>query len=239
MAAPELRVLPEGAIASRLKTLAETASSSELSDDTASLWRLREAAAVLIAFDPAHLHPVQDNSEFDERARLRLMADLVGNSELEAGRGWRLSNGVRQLALQRLKGKDQKTTRARLLEALAANPERSMGRAQELLEATVNGSLPAIETLNRDELAALINIVGWFRGIISGLPDSETLTRAMGLADLIYPRQQLAGRVFVGREDELQRLADHVGVLPVEGRNFTSRFRRLSTSIRELVGGQR
>jgi hypothetical protein len=78
------------------------------------------------------------------------------------------------------------------------------------------GKLPPLEDLTRDELGTIVTFTEWLTGVVDGLPSSEALARAVARAELLYPLRQLAGTGFVGRESELQRLADYVGVLPIE-----------------------
>src|SRR5581483_1847296 len=155
--------------------------------------------------------------EFDESARLRFRADLEEIGHLPTEARWKLTQGVRQLALERFRSTRPGETADRLQAALAANPNRVLSRAQQLLENALKGEIPPLDQLARDDLIALESIVSWFTGLVAGLPAAETLALTTARAELLHPLEQLTGSWFVAREDELARLADHVGVLPITG----------------------
>ena len=218
MSAPEtgLSPLPEGAVEEWLREIESAQQDPEVLDLADSLRRLREAAAVLTAFDRETLQPVSGNTPFNESARERFFADTVAVQQPQPGFGWRLTPVVRRRALEGMACTDTEQTRARLRDALAATPQRPDDRAQQLLEAAIEGDIPNAETLDRDGLIALAAIVEWLGGIVPGLPAPDTLAPLIGRAELLEPLRKLVGTSFVGREEELRRLADHVGVLDID-----------------------
>jgi cellulose synthase operon protein C len=236
MNAPEtsLRSFPKGLFASRLKALASAAKDPDRQRLRNSLSRLRQAGAVLVAFDPVSLNPVPGSEPFDEQARLAFFAELSTNDDAPRELGWGLATGMRRRALQEMKSSNPSETRQRLVAALGANPKRPTSEAQTLFEQAIAGTVPPLASLNRDQLSALAAIAEWLAGIVDGLQSVEDVSRAAARAELLHPLRQLAGAGFVGRESELQRLADHVGVLPIDlasdivagllryGRRFTS-----------------
>ena len=213
---PSLKPLPAALVSEWLQDLDSGADDPQRRILEDSLWRLRESAAVLMTFDPETLCPQPGSAAFDTNARSRFRSDIVEIDGAPAAASWALTTGIRQLALERLAGPDAEATRLRLERALAANPDRVRSEAQELLEAAIAGRVPALETLSSDQLTALSSIVSWLSGLVAGLPDRESLARVVARADLTHPFRQLTGSWFVGRQDELLRLADHVGVLPIE-----------------------
>src|SRR5581483_2208581 len=189
MSTPEkpLRPLPPGTISKWLQALGSAAESPEARRTETSLWRLREAAAVLMAFDPKTLQPAPGPGEFDESARLRFRADLEEIGHLPTEARWKLTQGVRQLALERFRSTRPGETADRLQAALAANPNRVLSRAQQLLENALKGEIPPLDQLARDDLIALESIVSWFTGLVAGLPAAETLALTTARAELLHP----------------------------------------------------
>jgi WD40 repeat protein/tetratricopeptide (TPR) repeat protein len=239
-----LRPLPPDTISDWLQALDTAGDSPDARRAEHSLWRLREAAAVLMAFDPARLRPRPGSEPFDEVARLKFLADLVAIEGAPPDVGFTLLTGVRQLALERLAARDPAATRAQLIQVLAANPDRSAGVEQRLLEEAIAGTLPAVESLNRQQLLALQSITSWLGGLVDKLPHPDDIERGMAHAEMMNPFQQLAGPWFVGRTEELHRLTDHVGVLPIDASAGTASSikqyaRRLTSSAQANISGQR
>lgn len=239
-----LRAVPRGLIASRLASLSKEKESPDRVALTESLWRLREAAAVLVAVDPATLVPVGGTEDFDERARLEFMADLVPLEGVNDRARWSLSSGIRQSALQRMKSAAPKEIRHRLQQAIAVNSNRPDGDLQTMLEKAIAGQIPEIGSLDRKGLKALATVSNWLAGILDDLPQREILSRAQSFAEFLHPRKQLADELFIGRTDELGRLADHIGALPINLSDgpvggLLSRTRRLTYSVDERLDGRR
>jgi hypothetical protein len=240
----ELRPLPTGAVKSWLAARKEAEASPEQRRVDESLWRLREAGAVLTGFDPAKLQPLPGSGPFDEKARLNFLADTVPVEGAPPQFGWRLAAGVRRLALERLKTSSLQDTRAQLLAALAANPERPKDAAQRLLEAAIAGTLPAPQELSRNQLLALSAVLEWLEGIVEGVPNPAIVARLIARADLLDPMHRLAGPEFVGRDEELRRLSDHVDVLAIDRSagvlgSIAQQARRVLNVVEESLSGAR
>ena len=172
------------------------------------------------------------------------MAEMVVNEGAPPEVGWQLSKGARMAALQELKSTDPAQTQKRLIAALHANPDRDMSKAQIMLERVIAGNVPAFDALAREDLSALVAITEWLTGILDGLPPPEAVARAASRAELLYPARQLAEAGFVGREEELQRLADHVGIQPVDVSSgflggLVSYGRRIAAFAEERFEGRR
>jgi WD40 repeat protein len=221
MSAPEtpLRPLPPGVVTEWLQALGAARDSSKGRAAESSLWRLREAAAVLMGFDPATLHPAPAGQEpFDENARLKFFADLEEVEDAPASARWKLANGVRQLTFERFKlSASAGNAQDRMRAALAANPDRLRTPGQQLLETAIEGRVPPLDTLDREQLTVLQSVLPWLQGLVEGLPTIDVLALKVARAELLHPFEQLTGSWFVARQAELARLADHVGILPISG----------------------
>ncbi len=244
MSEPALRSFPSGAIERSLEALRVTKPSPEDEALQDSRRRLREAAALLVAFDPTTLRPTEPDRTFDTRARVRFLADCAPVEDATAASGWAITSGVRTLTLQGMKASNDEATRRNLRAALDANQERPDTVAQRLVEQVVNGALPALKTLSRDQLVALRAIAEWLSGVLEELPPAYVVARFLGRAELLAPLVRLGGEVFVGRDDEMQRLADHVGALRIDASDGAFTFllrhsRRLASSVLTGLGGQR
>jgi hypothetical protein len=233
--------LPEGEVASWINALDQAADNPQSRALDESVWALRTAGAVLTSFDPATLAPYHPPGSFDEDARFTLFSEVVPveGSELRC----RLTTGTRRRALERLKSTTPAETRRRLAEALAANP-RPTDPTQKMLDAIIEGHAPDPKTLQREQLGAFAIAAEWLGGIVDGLPMPADIAQFIGRADLLDPLQRLVGAKFVGREDELRRLADHVGELDVDrsgGILATAGqyLRRGGIALDEVYGGRR
>jgi hypothetical protein len=163
----------------------------------------REAASVLVWFSPRALRaaPPHDAVGWDNFAQ-------YCEPVLRPDRGdwWRLRTEFRRPALQRL------GTRERMRAALAANPERPDEPTQRVFEDIIRGATIDIERMPRDELAGLATVLSWVDGILTELPSHDALSRALPMADLLAPMRRLANRSFVGRQAELKKLREYVGI---------------------------
>jgi len=165
-----------------------------------------DAAAVLAAFNPFQLRPVQSGFEGEGRgAMLDLLLPLSEPILDGPQRGlWFLSFSERRAALKRL------GTRETMKQALAANSDRPDSPVQHMFERVVNERPIGFANLSRDELAALITVVDWTEGILEGLPDKAAIRSAVAQADLLAPMQRLAGHGFVNRMDQIEQLKQYV-----------------------------
>lgn len=171
-------------------------------------WRLayREAAAVLSRFDPRHLVPFGQRDESGPWYRFLPDCEPV---EVPNKPGiWRLKDPIRRETLKRLGSTDA------MRAALDANPDREEEPIQRAIERLIEGNLPELRTLRREDLAALAVARDWFTGIIE-VPSEDALRSALPIADVLAPLQKLAAECFVGRKRELTILAFYVGHLRV------------------------
>jgi hypothetical protein len=164
-----------------------------------------QAAAVLVGFDPLRLHPVPD--EDGTRSGPEALDALLERSEPiaeGAERGsWSLMLSDRRSALRAL------GSRERMEEALAHNPERRRTTRQRMFERLLQPKPIYLYRLTRSHLAALATVHAWVDGILDGLPDPSRIAAALAQVDLLAPMRRLAGRHFVGRVAELDRLRRH------------------------------
>lgn len=181
-------------------------------DATPDVQTYCESAAVLVAFDVLTLSAI---SASGVPAQGNTLDDLLSVCEpavqVDRPALWSLALPTRRAALARL------GTRAQMKIARAANPGLRDLTLQKVLDRMIDGEAFDLDTLSRDELAALAIISEWMEGILTDLPDKNGLSRALALADILAPLRRLADTSFVGRESQLQRLAAYVsspGALP-------------------------
>jgi hypothetical protein len=187
------------------------------------------AAAVLVWYDPQTLRPL--SGEPDPPAAVALLAE---DSRPAPGRGdaraRRLRSKTRRAVLARM------GTRAALTEALERNepfpdPDDNL---QRLLAAAIRGKLPPLERQTTVELACTLQVAQWLRDVPGlGLPPISELRACVERARLLEPFRTLADEHFAGREKELRRLREHVGVL--EPGNALGRAVRRYTEPRKAV----
>lgn len=171
-------------------------------------------AATLTEFDPAELLAAFGLSPDSERlARLFEHASAVHSkaaltleiNPLPAG-PWRLQLSQRQRLLR-----GAGTAQAlRLARRALPGPDQL---SQRMADALLFAELPALNQLSLGELAALMEVRGWYEGVIEPLPDEPTLRARLALSQLLDPMRRLVGQHFVGRTRELSQLADYVSLL--------------------------
>jgi hypothetical protein len=174
------------------------------------MWPYVTAAAVLSSFDPDAIEPaggVQHHPE--EVSRLLELSKPLGPDH-EGRVRWQLNDETRRAAIRRL------GTREALQRARAANAHRggddSLQRAlDELLEA----KRPPLGGRSLDDLIGLQRAASWLSGVRGcAVPDARDLAQRIARERVLKPMRGLAGEHFVGREAELARLSDYVGVRP-------------------------
>ena len=170
--------------------------------EDAQPWRL--AAAVLQVYDPGSLVPF--GAPRTERA-----ADVLQPESVRAV-GWRDKRYRTLLSDVRIAALAELGDRASMRRALAANPDREMTGVQVLFEAWLDDALQP-EKLGYGKLEDLRQLYEWGLERFGNLPrraDFDQLrARRAGLALF----EHLVDESFVGRERELQRLRDFVGVV--------------------------
>jgi hypothetical protein len=159
-----------------------------------------DAAAVLAAFDPLSLRPL-GATDGEGPAPMDRLLPLCEPITEGAGQGlWSLTLAARRAGLRRL------GTRERMTEALGANPQRIHTSEQRVFERVVAGGQIVLDEQPREELAALIAVGEWLRGLLDRVPDDASVRRAIARHDLIAPMRRLVASGFVDRQDPLARL---------------------------------
>lgn len=171
------------------------------------VWKLREAASVLVAFDPATLQPNGDISSAD--ARVELLADCDQSGPADQPALWQLRTPIRQVTLRRLLA-------AGGVEAALSRNSRPATESQQLLESVLTGKrLPAWEYAPAERQRALLEVIEWVGGVADlrgRLPPVEAIKERLAWQQLLQPFRDLIGPSFAGRRMELGQLSDYVGV---------------------------
>lgn len=186
--------------------------------------KYREAAAVLVSFEPAMLRPVDREPDRDGPP-VEFMAEC---ERVNNGARWRLRDDVRRATLRGLL-----RTRG-CAQARSANQGPSGDATQRWLDRALRGE--PIETVPREELAAVVEVAGWLDGLVDGFPPLDTLRGRLALEDLLRPLRALAGKHFRGRADELAKLRAYVGVLDSPIAKLRFRIATLLSRLRAYVG---
>lgn len=204
------------------------AENARLRDGERDLVEPLACAATLDKFDPhAVLAAFGLAGDTANLERLRGYAEEAHPVDAAAP-AWRLTQAVRRRAMSAVSG-------PKLLRELRQRVEASTpGTLQRMADLLLAGAtLPASLTIG--ELAALVEAHDWYQGILPWLPPAELLRRRLAMAQLLEPMQRLIGEQFVGRQHELDRLADYVGIQKSDGvlmsigisaRRFVRRARR-------------
>jgi hypothetical protein len=166
-----------------------------------------EAAAVLSSFDIETIRPAAGNA-VEQDAKV-LIPDSAPVGDGSANRRWAVQPDLRIRILRQLRES------GRLSAALDANPNPPQDPLQVALQNGLNGRPLAIESQSLVELAAIRQACDWLGSAgFTDLPDQNRLERRIDWLKLLEPFEHLAGQHFRGRQKELQRLRDFVGVLP-------------------------
>lgn len=206
-------------LASRLRSaLREELSATERQ------WPYESAAAVLSYYDMERINPLGGEND-----REKALASLLGVSSLvydDARRPrWTLRAEARAEALRRL------ADEGRLHEALEANPSRPEDALQRMLEAYILESAPPLGEQTHEQLRATLQISEWLSGRVEGLPAPDEVNRRMEAEGLFATFRFLVGDHFRGREAELARLSDYVGI-----QEASSAFESLRRGVRRIRG---
>ena len=199
------RLFPAGAApaAQAVPALAPAAVPSALRQD------LRRSAAVLSAFEPARLRPLDMEAEAGA-ALTELAGDLVPATHVKGPHNlWMLRPDLRDEALRGL-------GRRQLVRALEANPERLDDPLQRTLEAVIRGNAKELGEQTLDELARTLQAVRWLEPARLALPPVRSIHERMEAKRVVAVFEELVEN-FVGRAAELGRLRDFVGVLEPSG----------------------
>lgn len=191
----------------------------------AERWSYLEAAAVLHCFDPGRLRPMDPRLAVDS-PRALLFGDTTPAVGEREGGFHSLKPELRQAALQRL------GNRKELLAALKVNPDRPMTDVQRMLEAYLNGQQPPLDKQSYEELSQTLQVVSWLGKVVPNLPGEAKVRDLLARRSVLRPFEHLVRQDFVGRQSELAKLRDYVGVLPPG--SFTSKAVRYFNSLRKL-----
>ena len=211
-------------VAERLRGMDLSYSPSEEPPAQADYGPYHEAAAVLSTFDGSSLRPVE--GEATEESIEDVLAD---STLLRVGGGtlrWTLLPEVRQDVLW------QMGTREALLRALYANPSRPDDPTQEMLDAYIQGVAPPLDRQTANQVAGTFQVAQWLGGLLNEVPDQDAIRRRHERLSLLQPFEALAGEHFRGRQEELQKLRDYVGVLPPG--SVRERINRIAAAIFKL-----
>jgi hypothetical protein len=183
----------------------------ELPSDAEELHPYLDAASVLAAFDPVRLSPLDvPASEASHEAVFERLLPLCEPITEGPHRGlWSLKLADRRSALQRLGSTEQMTR------ALKANirPDTAL---QAMFERVIGGQPIALEQLPREGLAALFTVREWVHDLVPGVPDADSLRRALTKYDLTAPLQRLVSDGFIDRDQELHQLTQYVSGPPMD-----------------------
>jgi hypothetical protein len=191
----------------RLQKLELPRATPEGSTQPTAWWSYVDAASVLSSFDPRTLKPVRDDSPRRE-ALQQLRAHSLAMYEPNGRVSWRLEAPIRREALRRMGSPEAILAACQLNRAETEDP-----LAQTIL-GLVTGTGKAIEEQTRSELSQTLEVSEWLDGIVDELPDTAVVRRALDRASVLEPLLALVGTHFSGREKELARLREYVGVLP-------------------------
>lgn len=178
----------------------------------------REAAAVLVHFSPENLQPVGKATDL-AIALPYLAADCTFVTDAERRPQWMLKHTVRHNTLK------QFGNRKRMARALAANANRPQTSLQEMLEAYITESAPALEDQTLEQLACTLQVNEWLQDVLPDLPDSARIKELIAWEEWLAPLRYLVGTTFRGRQSELEYLRRYVGVpiLPESAQSWTGR----------------
>jgi patatin-related protein len=179
-------------------------------------WAYIEAASVLSTFDPETLLPLRDVGPHSI-GQLLACSVTVGDGDGRGALRWRLRDTVRREALARLGDREA------ILGAYEQNREQADDDLQRAFLAQLRGESKSLEQQGRAELAATLQVVQWLHGLVENVLDPALVRRELDRAFLFEPFRFLVGEHFQGRQRELRRLNQYVGVRPTASRSDAAR----------------
>lgn len=189
-------------VASKLSELDTTYQGSPARDAYGALYK---KAAVLSYFEPTAIRSSQAEEKTTEL--FDLLADSNLRTDASGQNRWILDVPVRKKILRQLGSRDD------VLRTLHSIEHRPKDITQIMLEQYLLGEAKPLELQNRHELIASLEIATWFDKVLEEVPGPQRVRRHLDRTDLLAPFQRLAGEHFRGRETELNKLGDYVGVL--------------------------
>ena len=166
----------------------------------------RQAAAVLVSFNPATLKPVGPPTIGGD-PYVCLVDDVTAGAAEDGVARWTLKPALRRQALAELQ------RGIGFAAALAANPDWPRTDLQRCFEHYLVGAeYPAIEQRSAGQLAKTLRVLEWLDGLLPGLPSPRDVERRLERARFLAPFAHLLAKGFAGRERELDTLRNYVGV---------------------------
>jgi tetratricopeptide (TPR) repeat protein len=204
------RELTEAAITARLADIADsTPEGSGRGDEeevTLGQWACRKAAVLLGGFTAGSLRPWLEASAAS--ALTEFVARDCERVVTSAGKRWRLTAAVREATVRRM------SAQGRLADALNGVRPEPFDVGAMMAEAYLRGTAPSLDHQSAEQLQGTLQAIEWLGPAGIDLPGSEEVRRHLPLAALLGPLRLLVGDHFIGRAEELRRLADYVEILP-------------------------
>jgi hypothetical protein len=204
------RELTSAAITARLAASAESAAGGSGPEDAEEIipgrWTCREAAVLLGGFTAGAIRP-----SLEARAASAFTEFVARDCErvvTSAGKRWRLTAAVREATVGRMAAK------GRLADALKGAAPEPFDVGAEMAQAYLRGNAVPLDRQSAEQLQGTLQAIEWLGPAGIDLPGSEEVRSSLRLAALLGPLRALVGDHFIGRAEELGRLADYVEVLP-------------------------
>ena len=192
--------LTAGAVNDRLENLMKSFGAATPLRIPPSIWPYYKAAAVRPSFTPGELEPV-GSAEGTKRDALR---SLVGDCAMELADGavsWSLRSDVRRLVLKQMEPQE-------IDQALSSGPSLDAHFATAM-RAVAFGHTEGDELKDVMDVQYALTASDWLG---SGEEVRQELRKRLELMELLQPFHDLVGTHFRGRESELERLTNFVGV---------------------------
>jgi hypothetical protein len=204
------RELTPAAITARLAASAESAAEgfgpADAEEVTPGRWACREAAVLLGGFTAGSLQP-----SLEARAASAFTEFVARDCErvvTSAGKRWRLTAAVREATVRRM------SAQGRLADGLKGAAPEPFDVGAVMAKAYLRGTAPPLDRQSAEQLQGTLQAIEWLGPAGIDLPGSEEVRSSLRLAGLLGPLRVLVGDHFIGRTEELRRLADYVEVLP-------------------------
>jgi hypothetical protein len=194
----------------------------------------RKAAALHWSFDPRFLRlPDEDPTAPPAGgAVLHLVPDCTARAS-RTGMSWQLREDVRGTALASLGSRDEAMRYlAPNLAGLAPNATATLAAA------LLRGEPPRLDHLDERTLGRLREAVSWLRRVPggTGLVHEGDIDARLERCRLLGPLRALLAESFEGRVVELDRLREHIGLLPPE--TWSGLLGKTGRAAADLVGGR-
>jgi tetratricopeptide (TPR) repeat protein len=208
-------VLTKEELGKRLKNLSFDAKQTQISDEH---WLYRERTSVRAEYSLDELEPSEGRATPEEQEAIKkLIKDSTVTYRSDNRPVWRLKHDVRYKTLKRL------SAQGRLLETLESNQSKYSSHLQNMLDKYIRGFALPLEKQNLNQLEATLQVVDWLKGCLPNMPVKEQIRHFIAHKRLLKPFHFLVGKHFIGREIELNRLREYVGVLSTNEEGVNSR----------------